>query len=62
MNNFDCFLVVWISDKKEFVAFDTFNMTWTSQRALLQIDVSLILCKVGHLFRNESLLLEVNIR
>ena len=62
VNNLRCFLVVWISDEKEFVAFDTFNMTYTWQTAFLQIDVSLILYKVGNLFRNESLLLEINIK
>lgn len=62
VSNLRCFLVVWISDEKEFVAFDTFNMTYTWQTAFLQIDVSPILCKVGNLFRNESLLLEINIK
>lgn len=62
MNKLGYFLVVWISDKKEFVAFDTFTMAYTWQTALLQIDVSLILCKVGNLFRNESLLFEINFK
>lgn len=45
MNNLGYFLVAWISDKKEFVALDTFTVTYTWQTALLQIDVSLSLVK-----------------
>lgn len=37
------------------------NLTYTWQTALLQIDAGLILCEVGNLFRNELLLLEINI-
>lgn len=46
---------------KGFVAFDTFQCIRHGKGSFAN-DVSLILCKVGHLFRNESLLLEVNIR
>lgn len=37
-----------------------FGMTYAWQTALLQIDASLILCKMGNLFGDDSLWLEIN--
>lgn len=53
--NINYFLVVWMSDKKEFIAFVSFHLTYAWQTALLQIDARLTLHKVGNLLRNEPL-------